>query len=250
MVEVPRLSIITPTFNAARYLEQTMESVAAQEYPSLEYIVVDGGSSDATLDMVRARPELVTTWISEPDKGISDAFNKGISMATGEIVGIINADDYYHPGALAAVARAAGEHPEADVFYGDAIYERFDGSGIFRFRPDPDVGRHIKRRMPICHPATFVRLAAYQRYGVFDTHYRLAMDYELVFRMYRAGARFQYVDQVLSHFRYGQPGRTDGLREVKNIAIANGVPPFVAWIRYGEALIKERVRLLLARSAA
>ena len=109
MANSPRISIITPTYNAARYLEQTMESVAAQGYPDLEYIVVDGGSTDATLDMVRDRPELVTTWISEPDKGISDAFNKGISMATGEIVGIINADDYYHPGALAVVARAACE---------------------------------------------------------------------------------------------------------------------------------------------
>ncbi len=250
MANSPRISIITPTYNAARYLEQTMASVAAQEYPALEYIVVDGGSTDATLDMVRDRPELVTRWISEPDKGISDAFNKGISMATGEIVGIINSDDYYHPGALAVVARAACEHPEADVFYGDALYERFDGSGVFRFRPDPNVGHNIERRMPICHPATFVRLTAYQRYGVFDLRYRLAMDYELLFRMFRAGARFQYVNQVLSHFRYGQPGRADGLREVKDIAIANGVPAFVAWIRYGEALIKERIRLLLARSAA
>lgn len=245
MSRKPSISIITPTYNASRYLEQTLASVAEQDYPATEYIIVDGGSTDATMDIIRAHSGLVTRWVSEPDNGISDAFNKGIALATGEIIGIINADDYYHPGALAAVAKAVCEQPEYDVYYGDAIYERFDSGGVFRFRPDKDVGKNIWRRMPVSHPATFVRRTAYERYGLFDTRYRLAMDYELVMRMYRGGARFHYVEEILSHFRYGQPCRLDGLREVRDIAVANGLSPIIAGIRYGEALIKERVKRLL-----
>ena len=235
---LPVISIVTPTYNAACYLEQTLRSVSDQEYPRLEYVVVDGGSTDGTLDIIRSHDGLISRWISEPDEGISDAFNKGVRMATGEIVGIINADDYYHPGALAAVAQAAQDHPAADIYYGDAIHERFDGGGAFRFRPKRDIGKYIWRRMPVSHPATFVRRSAYERYGLFDLRYELAMDYDLMLRMYRGGARFCYVDAILSHYRYGRPCGVKGMRESRDIAVVNGLSPLVAGLRYGEGVIK------------
>lgn len=235
---VPKISIITVTLNAARYLAQTLDTVAGQQYPNLEYIIVDGGSTDATLSIVRSRGSLVSQLISEPDNGISDAFNKGIRMAGGDIIGIINADDYYHPGALDAVTRAAQERPDHDVYYGDAIHERFDGTGAFLFRPAHEIGQDIWRRMPVSHPATFVRRTAYERFGLFDSRYRLAMDYDLVMRMFRGGARFSYVDAVLAHFRYGQASSVAGLRESRRIVIENGLPPLVAAWRYCEAAVK------------
>jgi len=246
MIPQTKITVITPTFNAGKYLEQTLASVADQHYPDLEYIIVDGGSTDKTLDIIRANEGLVTRWVSEPDNGISDAFNKGIRMASGDIIGIINADDYYHPGALAAVAQAAQENPDADVFYGDAIHERFDGSGVIHFRPMQDIGRCVWKRMPVSHPATFIRRSTYERFGVFDTNYRLAMDYELVLRIYRRGARFRYVDAVLAHFRYGQSSSAAGLREVRRIVIENGLSPVVAAWRYGAAAVKVWLKQRLA----
>jgi glycosyltransferase involved in cell wall biosynthesis len=241
----PKISIITITFNAERYLAQTMDSVAGQQYPDLEYIIVDGGSTDATLAIVKSRGGLVTKLISEPDNGISDAFNKGIRLATGEIIGIINADDYYHQGALDAVAQVVQEHPDDDVYYGNAIHERFDGSGAFHFRPAREIDRHIWRRMPISHPATFVRRTAYERFGHFETRYRLAMDYDLVLRMYRNGARFRYVDAVLSHFRYGQDRGFSGLRELRDIAVVHGLSPFTAHALFYITCFKAQTKRLI-----
>jgi glycosyltransferase involved in cell wall biosynthesis len=244
MSDMPSLSIVTPTFNASRYLQQTIDSVAMQNYRKVQHLIVDGGSGDGTLDIIRANEGTITRWVSEPDEGLSDAFNKGIKMADGQIIGIINADDYYHPGALAAVAQAAREYPDCDVYYGDAIHERFDGSSEFLFRPDKEIGRRIWHRMPVSHPATFVRRSAYERFGLFSTRYRLAMDYELMLRMFRNGARFCYVNAVLSHFRYGQDRGIHGLREVRDCAVSNGRSPFLANWDYYLARLKMRVKTL------
>ncbi len=242
----PYITIITPTFNAETHLEQTINSVEAQNYGRMEYLIIDGGSTDGTLEIIRSSGS-VTRWISEPDDGISDAFNKGIRMATGEIIGIINADDYYHPDAFCAVAEAVGESPEAGIYYGDAIHERFDGSGVFRFRAEQDVGRSIWRRMPVSHPATFVRKSVYEKYGLFDPGYRLAMDYDLILRMFLNGVKFQYCNSVLAHFRYGQDRGFEGLREVRDIATANGRSRYNAYIHYLVACIKASVRKFQTR---
>lgn len=242
---IPKISIITITFNAERYLTQAIESVGEQRYPNLEYIIVDGGSTDGTLSIVKSYPDLVTRWISEPDNGISDAFNKGIRMASGEIIGIINADDGYLPGALPAVAQAVQDHPDFEVYYGNAIHERFDGSGVYQFRPVPKIGPEIWRRMPVSHPATFVRRSAYERFGVFDTRCPLAMDYELLLRFYRSGARFLYMDSLLARFRYGQDRGLGVLKEIRDSRIRNGQSSFTANIQYCQNLLREKVKALL-----
>ena len=114
-----KISIITITYNSEKTLEDTIQSVARQNYPDLEYIIVDGGSKDATLDTVKKYSNVVTKWISEPDKGISDAFNKGIKIASGELIGIINSDDMLTDNSLNIIAKNI--KPETDVIYGNAI---------------------------------------------------------------------------------------------------------------------------------
>jgi len=243
---MPKITVITPTFNAEKYLEQILDTVAEQNYPNLEYIIVDGGSTDKTMQIVRgARKGLITRWISEPDHGISDAFNKGIQMATGDIVGIINADDGYLPGALAAVAETAQNHPDSDVYYGNAIHERFDGTDVYEFRPKPQIGPDIWRSMPVSHPATFVRRLAYERFGLFDTRCPLAMDYELLLRFYCMGANFQHVNAFIARFRYGQARGLGVLKEVRDSRIRNGQAPFLANCSYLQSYTRALVKMIV-----
>ncbi len=226
------LTIITPTFNSARYLEETMESVLSQDFEGLEYILVDGGSTDGTVDIIRRRAqgERRIRWISEPDEGIADAFNKGIALAGGELIGIINSDDHYLPGTLAAVAAAYRAHPECDVFHGDMLRMKGD-TVLFRLVP-ADVKSHIWREMPLNHPTVFVTRRAYDKVGGFDKSVRIAMDYDMMLRLHKSGCRFHYLQQPLAAMRYcgaSDAKHLEGLREVRNIAIREGSSPVDAW---------------------
>ncbi|MDD2900150.1 MAG: glycosyltransferase family 2 protein [Desulfuromonadaceae bacterium] len=220
-------SIITVTYNSRIFLSETIHSVLSQDCTDFEYILIDGGSSDGTLDVIKhfEREDSRIRWISEPDDGISDAFNKGIRMATGDIIGILNSDDIYADGALSAVAAAFGADGRCDVVHGDMV--RFQGDiPLFRLKPAP-VDERIWYDMPVNHPATFVRRTAYGLVGLFDTSLKVAMDYDLVLRLYRAGCRFQYLDRVLAHMRYG--GASDerflaARREVFAVTVAAGYP--------------------------
>lgn len=188
----PRLTVITVSYNCAGALEETIASVLGQGIAGLEYIVVDGGSTDGTPDLLRKFGDRLEYWASEPDKGITEAFNKGLSLARGELVGILNAGDAYEPGALAAVCASAAEDKSADVFYGRVRYRRPAG-GDFVLEPDHAL---LPGGMTLSHPACFVRLQAYARYGAFDESYAIAMDYELMLRFFFGGAVFRKLDLV------------------------------------------------------
>jgi len=229
-------SIITVTFNGREFLEDAILSVLSQDGADLEYIIVDGGSTDGTVDIIRhyAEKDGRIRWISEPDNGIADAFNKGIARSQGELVGILNADDTYLPGALAAVGEAYGANPACDVFHGDMLRMQ-GGATLFRLAP-ADVETHIWREMPVNHPATFVTRRAYGRVGGFDVAIRIAMDYDLILRLYKNGCLFHYIRQPLAAMRYG--GASDannlkGLGEVRAIAIREGSPRLKAWFWFG-----------------
>lgn len=223
-----RISVITVTLNSARCLDETMCSVVSQEWPDLEYIIVDGGSRDGTLDIIAdaAAADPRIRWISEPDRGISDAFNKGIAIATGELIGIINSDDAYLPEALRLVAESAAAHPECDVFHGDMVRLDRAGNELFVLKPLA-VETSVWREMPVNHPATFVRRGAYGKVGGFDTALRYAMDYDLVLRLHKAGCRFCHIERPLAAMRYG--GASDasyvrGLLEVFAVSVREGYP--------------------------
>lgn len=226
-----RFSIITITYNSSHCLTETIESVLSQDYGAIEYNIIDGGSTDGTVDIIRRYAEIDQRlhWISEPDNGISDAFNKGIRMASGDIIGILNSDDQYAHGALRMVADAAAAHPEYDVFHGNML--RYQGdTPLFLLMPS-DVDKSFWHEMPLNHPATFVTRRAYQKVGFFDTELKIAMDYDMMLRLYIAGAGFMHVDAVLAHMRYG--GVSDelviaGLKEVCQVSVRYGYPRWKA----------------------
>jgi glycosyltransferase involved in cell wall biosynthesis len=192
------ISIITVCLNAARTLEQTLESVLDQAYPQLEYIVVDGGSTDGTLEIIEKYKSRLARVISEPDNGIYDAFNKGIRLASGDVVGILNADDRYAPWALSTVASAALAYPEEGVFYGKvAVTDEALHKWTVYPLGDP---RRLSNNMSVAHPAVFVKKNLYEKYGLFDDSFKLAGDWDFMLRLYKAGERFCPIDKVLTAF--------------------------------------------------
>ncbi len=187
---LPTLTVITPCLNAAPTLAATLTSVRAQGYPGLEHIVVDGGSTDGTVELLRAAPGI--RWISEPDRGLSHALNKGIAMAQGEVIGELNADDVYEPGALAAVGAALRD--SADSMWLTGYCRIIDAEGREIRRPVTAYKnwllRHYSLGLYLTHnfvsaPATFFRREALADASGFDERYRISVDYDLQLRIAR-----------------------------------------------------------------
>jgi len=195
MENYPLVTIITIVFNGEKFIADAIRSVKAQRYPNIEYIVVDGGSKDGTLDIVGQFADTVTFLISEKDEGISDAFNKGLRLAKGEIIGIINADDWYEHDTVEKVVAAM---PDLDVVYGDLRLWKGDKVD-FIYKGDH---RHLINEMTVNHPTVFVRRQCYDRFGYFDKKFRCAMDYDLMLRLWVNGCRFGYIPGVLANMRW------------------------------------------------
>jgi glycosyltransferase involved in cell wall biosynthesis len=216
----PKISVVTISRNSAATIERTIRSVLDQAYPDLEYIVIDGGSTDGTADVIARHAGSLAHWVSEPDRGISHAFNKGIAAAHGELVGILNADDWYEPGALAAIA-AAHEGGGADVLYGDLALP-----GARVQRGDALFAQKIPYTMPtLNHPTCFVRASAYRRFGVYRERYRVAMDYDLLRRFHALGATFRRVDAVIASMSAGGASHTLLLRRYAELLEIAGYHP-------------------------
>lgn len=171
-----KLSIITVVYNGERFLEKTMQSVLSQSYENFEYIVIDGGSTDGTLALIDRYRDRLSVVVSEPDHGIYDAMNKGITLASGDVVGMINAGDYYLPGAFALVADALrGRDFNQSIFWGDVEYEHL--GRVKGFRP-----KNLKLGAFAPHPSMFCPKAVYDRIGSYDTSFRFLGDYDFMYR--------------------------------------------------------------------
>jgi len=197
----PIITVVTPSYNQAQYLEVALESVISQHYPRLEYIVMDGGSTDESVEIIRRRGEHITTWVSEPDEGQADAINKGFARSRGEIVTFLNSDDFYFPGALFSVAEAFMSHPDVGVVYG---YGRFVAENG---QPVRDVGGPVNPEGMIDgvypalpQPAVFLRRAVIEKVGGLDTSLHFALDGEF---FWRAFANFDslFIPEVLAALR-------------------------------------------------
>lgn len=216
-----KFSIITVVFNNEATIADTVQSVAMQNYPNVEYLVIDGQSTDGTLARLKECGSTVTRLISEPDQGIYDAMNKGILLSSGEIIGFINADDFYASSDVLARVAAVFDDPEVDICYGDLCYVRQnDTSAIVRYWRSSDF-RPSAFEVGWCppHPAFFVRREIYERFGLFDLSYRIAADVELMMRfleVYRLRAK--YLPELLVKMRTGGTSN----RNLMNIVKQNG----------------------------
>lgn len=180
----PLVSIVTPSLNAERFLDATINSVLVQDYPDIEYVVMDGGSADGSLEILR-RYEGRLRYVSEPDAGQADAINRGFALTSGEILAFLNADDAYFPGAVATAVRAFAARPDAGVIYGDAVYVDERGAEVGPYPVESFDRFKLERRCFICQPAAFFRRDAFVASGGLDTSLRFALDYDLWIRMAR-----------------------------------------------------------------
>jgi glycosyltransferase involved in cell wall biosynthesis len=240
MSQQPKITVITIVRNAAATIEEAIRSVLAQDYPTLEYIIVDGGSTDGTLAIIdRWRPRLARI-ISEKDQGISDAMNKGIGMATGDLIGLVHADDRLVGGALQAVAEAYCQDSSVDVIHGNCIAFDAETGERFLAKPAPKVNQPFLGQF-LKHGSMFVSRQAYRKHGAYDLRYQCAMDYDLVLRLYLAGARMTYLDRPIAELRmYGVSIRASARtrRESRAIAIAHGCPAWRANVYYAYKYLK------------
>lgn len=180
------LSLITASYNSARTIADTLRSVNVQTYPQIEYLVVDGGSKDDTMAIVAREGERVTSAVSEPDKGIYDAYNKGLKRATGDVIGFINSDDYYcAPDVIENVTKAF-EDPTVEAVHADLVYVDPENTGRIErhWKSRPATVENLRRGFIPAHPTLFLTRAAYDKIGEYDTSYRLAADYDFMLRAF------------------------------------------------------------------
>ena len=180
---LPLVSIVTPSYNQAEYLEATIRSVLEQDYPRIEYIVVDGASTDSSVEIVRRYADRLSWWASEPDRGQAEAINKGFDRATGEIVAWLNSDDLYLPGAIAAAASALGADPGLGMVYGDAVTIDPAGWPLNRLSFGDWGLAELRRFRIICQPAVFMRRSLLDQAGPLDPSYHYMLDHHLWLRV-------------------------------------------------------------------
>ncbi len=209
MNRLPLVSIVTPSFNQGRFLEETIRSVLEQEYPQIEYIIVDGGSTDGSVSIIQKYADRLAWWVSEPDQGQTDALNKGFAHATGEIFAWLNSDDTYRPGAVQAAVQYLLDHPEVGMVYADCNFIDESGRVIGRFpAAQTDLKRLRRGYVHIPQQTAFFRARLWHEVGPLDPSFYFAMDYDLWTRL-AARAPLKYLPgQVWANFRIHSAGKT------------------------------------------
>lgn len=237
-----KVSIITATRNSAATVRDTIECVLRQSYPNIEHVIVDGNSTDGTMEIVRSYGDQISKVISEPDRGIYDAMNKGIRLTTGDVIGILNSDDFYNHSFVVEKVVDALERSGMDSVYGDLQY--VDPVEIKRVVRNWRAGNFNRRRFlygwMLPHPTFFVRREVYERLGLFHTHFSCAADYELMLRfLYKGGVTTSYIPEVLVRMRAGGVSnaslwhRLVANREDREAWRINGLQPpfFTTWLK-------------------
>jgi glycosyltransferase involved in cell wall biosynthesis len=237
MPPLPSISIITPSYNQGLYIERTIRSVIDQGYPNLQYIVVDACSTDQTPAILEEYAGQLTAIVGK-DRGQSDAVNKGVARAAGEVIGWLNSDDTYTDSAIETVARFFAANPGVDVVYGEADYIDRDDHHI---ADAPHVEPWSHKRLVhysdfIVQPACFFRKAAFEKAGGLDVSLHYAMDYDLWLKMAATGATFAYVRHRLAHYRWlgGNKSATGGMKridELREVGLRHGAGGLCAYGR-------------------
>jgi len=242
--QYPKLTVVTPSYNQVAYLERTILSVLNQQYPNLEYFIIDGGSTDGSVELIKKYEPYLAGWVSERDGGQTDAINKGFRMATGDLVAYQNSDDVFAPRAFEQVAKAWRQHPDAGVFYGDMymIDEQDVITEEFRLPPF-SVECHIYEGMQIYNQSLFVRRELFEQFGYLDETLRFAIDYEWVARFgVQPDVQFKHVDGFWGGFRVQPDAKSSTIATVgmaEHEAIRRKFTPMLRsrlsegfWLRY------------------
>ena len=212
MSDLPLVSIITPSFNQGPFLEDTIRSVLSQSYPHLEYILIDAGSTDNSLEIIHRYSSKLAYWISEVDRGQAHAINKGLQRAQGEILGWLNSDDLLLPDAVSQVVQVFLEEPETGVVYGRL--ERIDENG--RLLPTPELPKdrtefsiaHVLGECIVNQPGAFWRRSVMDQAGLLNESLSFSLDYEYWIRLALLGVKFKKLPQVVAHFRLSSGSKT------------------------------------------
>lgn len=205
---MPLVSIVTPSYNQARFLEATIRSVLEQDYPNIEYLIVDGGSTDGSLEIIQRYADRLAWWVSEPDQGQTDAINKGFARARGEILAWLNSDDTYAPGAVSQAVAFLQSHPQVGMVYGDANLIDENSQVIGKFPARQTDYRRLKRGyVHIPQQASFFRASLWKQVGPLDPTFYFAMDYDLWVRIARL-APLHYVPSLWANFRLHDTGKS------------------------------------------
>jgi glycosyltransferase involved in cell wall biosynthesis len=205
---IPKISVITPSYNQASYLRETIDQVLAQNYPNLDYLIIDGGSTDGTLDILQTYTNRLT-WLGEPDHGQAEAINKGLQRATGDILAWLNSDDLYLPGALQCIADFFTRQPDVDMVYGD--YHLIDSRGklLLRKKEIPfDYNILLYGLDYISQPTTFFRRRVVERVGYLDESLHYGLDWEYWLRIARAGGQVAHIPRYLAAARWHPQAKT------------------------------------------
>lgn len=196
-----RISIITVCYNSVETIERTIKSVIGQDYHDIEYIVIDGGSTDGTVEVIQKYEKHISYWVSEKDKGIYDAMNKGIKNATGEILAFLNSDDWYEENILDDIAHVF-QKEKIQVLCGGIFFHRND-IVVRRYVNKEAIEKEIRFKMGYYHSAMFVKKSLFIRYGMFDTRYKIVADYDWLLRVYDGHENIAATNKVFSNFSYG-----------------------------------------------
>jgi len=239
--EHPLVSIIMVTWNAEKHFRQALESVLGQSYSNREVIIIDGGSSDSTLSIIKEYEDRIDYWISEPDKGIYDAMNKGILLARGDWIGFKNADDWFAPDALQLLIKNAREFPDTDLWYGNSY-------SVIQEKPlqvAPFFTNHqsLGRNPGVDHRCSFVRTALHKN-TLFNLEYQLAADLDVFWRLQEQGCIFRHTGAFMAYKRFG--GASDGTRILRESFRIN--TKYRGWLFAVTSTLESRIRFLIWKS--
>ncbi|MFT0476046.1 glycosyltransferase family 2 protein [Pseudomonas antarctica] len=228
-----KVSIITVCYNSAGTIRDTIESVFLQDHSNIEYILVDGGSKDGTQAIIESYGDRISRFVSEPDKGLYDAMNKGVALATGDVIGVLNSDDFYESAtSVSSVVKAFKRRPESDAVFGDVVFvDAPNLQTVTRFyRGNRFAPWKMRFGWMPPHPATYIRKSAYQKVGSYSLKYTISADYEFFVRLFMVHRlKYSYLDKVLVRMRSGgasTAGLKSSLRlnmEIVDACRTNGV---------------------------
>ncbi len=234
----PLFTIITTVFNGSLHLERSIQSVINQQYDNIEYIVVDGGSSDGSVEIIKKYEHAIDLWVSERDAGIYDAMNKGVSLSSGDMISFINSDDWLEPDCLKHVAK----HYDEKVDYVAGSINVIPGKGKKKARVSPvSIPAKLSslKGMPFPHPALFVNRRVFSEIGLFDKRFRIAGDLEFVYRMLHAGFQGSHHEKVLANFRLeGVSNRFSSGNETRKVERMYGLPVLTAYYRQFHRIVR------------